>query len=310
MFQLDPICQIIDNGIFCISFYYLLLLKCFIMILTSKELIYFLIDSTKILYYAPVIRNFKIMNNLARHQEILKVLSFLRHISVQELAERLNVSEVTIRKDLTVLEELGYVVRMRGGVQAAEDSRLLRTIEVRQQENLKLKQQICENAKRLIREGETIYLDAGSTCLQLAKTIVHMNLRVVTCSIDVMIELARAPEISLFTLGGSYRKESGSFIGPIPISTLENFNIETCFIGTSGFTTRGVFSSQNIFESQLKQKVLTVSKRRVILADSTKVEKEAFSVFARSDDVDVLVSDSNFKNIKELNGIGIEVLTG
>lgn len=254
------------------------------------------------------IERFRNMYELPRRQEILKLLSMLRHVTVGDLSERLKVSEVTIRKDLTMLEESGCLIRTRGGAQIAEDSRLLRTVDLRQQDHVEEKRRIAEKARELIREGETIYLDAGTTCSHLAAAVKHMSLRVVTNSIDVIIELADAPEISLFTLGGSYRREAGSFIGPIPISTLDNFQIETCFIGTTGFTLRGQFSAQNIIESQLKQKVLSVSHRKIILADSSKAGKTAFSVFARTGDADMLITDRKFTDEAALQALGLEVL--
>jgi DeoR/GlpR family transcriptional regulator of sugar metabolism len=248
------------------------------------------------------------MNHIPRHQEILKILSLLRNVTVGDLARRLDVSEVTIRKDLSELEEMGCLIRTHGGARIAEDSRILKTIEMRQKEHLEQKQAIARKAKELIREGETIYLDAGSTCLLLARELVEMNLRVVTNSIDIMVVLGNAPGISLISLGGSYRKEAGSFVGPMAIEALKMFQIETSFLGATAFSPRGVFSSQNVIESQLKQKVLEVSGRRVILADSSKYGKEAFSVFARGGDVDILVSDGGFIRPRDLNGFGIEVV--
>ncbi len=244
-----------------------------------------------------------------RHQEILSLLTMLRQVSVQELSQRLNVSEVTVRKDLTFLEEAGCLMRTRGGAQIAEDSRLLKTIDIRQREHLDKKEQIASKAKELIHDGETIYLDSGSTCYLLARQLRDMSLRVVTNSIDVMVELADAPAIQLFSLGGSYRKEAGSFIGPIAINTLQNFQIETCFIGATGFSAGGVFSSQNIIETQLKQRVLEASERRIIVADSSKFGKVAFSIFARAETVDILVTDSDFTHARELGSLGIEVVT-
>jgi DeoR/GlpR family transcriptional regulator of sugar metabolism len=249
------------------------------------------------------------MIHLPRHAEILKILSLLRTVSVSDFAARLDVSEVTIRKDLALLEEMGCLIRTRGGAQIAEDTRFLKTIEVRQQERIDVKRRIALKARELVREGETIYLDAGSTCLLLAGELKEMNLRVVTNSIDVMVMLSGCPEISLISLGGSYRKEAGSFVGPMAIEALKMLQIETCFLGTTGFSSRGAFSSQNLIESQLKQKVLEVSKRRIVLADSAKFGRDAFSVFARAGDVDVLITDGEFSQEKELKAFGLEVLT-
>ncbi|MDX9957545.1 MAG: DeoR/GlpR family DNA-binding transcription regulator [Clostridia bacterium] len=248
------------------------------------------------------------MNHIPRHAEILKILSLLRNVSVADFAQRLNVSEVTIRKDLAALEDMGCLIRSHGGAQVAEDIRILKTIEIRQQERIDAKLQVAKKARELITEGETIYVDAGSTCLLLAREITDMNLRVVTNSIDVMVTLSDCPGISLISLGGSYRKEAGSFVGPMAIEALRMLQIGTCFLGTTGFSARGIFSAQNLIESQLKQKVLEASGRRIVLADASKFGREAFSVFARAGDIDVLISDREFMKSKELKAFGLEVV--
>ena len=248
------------------------------------------------------------MTHIPRHAEILKILSLLRNVTVGDFAQRLAVSEVTIRKDLALLEEMGCLIRTRGGAQIAEDTRVLKTMDVRLNERMEVKQVIARKARELVRDGETVYLDAGSTCLLLAKELTDMNLRVVTNSIDIMASLSACPGISLISLGGSYRREAGSFVGPMAIEALKTLQIETCFLGATGFSNRGVFSSQNLIESQLKQKVLESSGRRVIVADSCKFGRQAFSVFARAGDVDILVTDPGFAHAKEFNGFGMEVV--
>ncbi len=249
------------------------------------------------------------MNHHPRHEEILKTLRRMRSVSVQELTVKLKVSEVTIRKDLTILEEMGYIFRSHGRASLAEDNNTLRTLSTRKSINTDNKRKLAVKAKTLIRDDDTIYIDSGSTCRLLAEEIKDMSLRVITNSLDVMNILAEIPGISLVSLGGNYRKEAGSFLGPIPIESLKNFQIETCFLGATGILERGIFSAQNIMESQLKQQVLSVSKRRVILADSTKFGVTAFSVFARAGDIDILITNEDFNKPEDLVKQGIEIVS-
>lgn len=245
-----------------------------------------------------------------RHEDILKILNRLRSVSVNVLTERLKVSEVTIRKDLTALEEMGYLLRTRGGAELAEDNHILRTMSVRRKENLEIKEFIARRAVELVREEDTVYIDSGSTCMIFSEAIRDLNLRVVTNSLDVLVQLADVPGVSLISLGGNYRKEAGSIIGPMAVENLQNFQLNICFLGATGFTDRGVFSAQNIIESRLKAQVLQVSTRRVILSDSSKYGKGAFSVFARPQDVDILVTDPGFEDVERFRELGIEVLFG
>ncbi len=248
------------------------------------------------------------MAHIPRHDEIIRILSHLRSVSVQELTQRLGVSEVTIRKDLSFLEEMGSLLRTRGGAKLAEDQAQLRTIQIRREENLAAKECIAATARAFVSEDDTIYVDSGSTCLLLARLLTHMNLRIVTDSLDVMNATADAPGISLISVGGSYRKDAGSFIGPLALETLKGVQIQTCFIGTTGLSATGIFSCQNIIEAELKARVLRVCKRRIVLADRSKFGKDAFAVFARAADVDILVTDSPVDTMRSLTDLGIEVI--
>ncbi len=227
-----------------------------------------------------------------RHTDILKIVSLRRRVTVSELTERLGVSEVTIRKDLGILESMGYLVRTRGAAVLAEDREHRQTLGMRRNERIEAKRAIAARAVELVSDGDTIYLDSGSTCAALAELLVTRNLRVVTNSIDVMLILGEAPGIALYAVGGSYRKEAGSFIGPLALESLSSFHIETAFVGATGISPDGVFSAQNLIEAELKRAVVRASRRAVFLADRSKIGSEAFADFARPNDVDLLVTDA------------------
>jgi DeoR/GlpR family transcriptional regulator of sugar metabolism len=246
---------------------------------------------------------------IERHAQILRIISRLKNVSVQTLTERLQVSEVTIRKDLSYLEEQGRLLRTHGGAVLSEDLDRLRTLPMRREENIRQKRAIAARARQLIREENTVYLDAGSTCALLATEIQGMSLRVVTNSIDVMVALAASEQISLISPGGSYRREAGSFIGPVAVEALNRLQIETCFLGTTGFSAKGDFSSMNLIEAELKRKAIERSARCVVLADHAKFGVSAFTVFASAGDVDILVVDEGFEHAKQIEALGIEVVT-
>jgi DeoR family fructose operon transcriptional repressor len=243
-----------------------------------------------------------------RHEAILRILDRLKKVSVQELTRKFGVSEVTIRKDLSFLEEKGKLVRIHGGAMLAEDEGRLRATSIRHSEHTAEKTAIARKARDLIRPGETVFIDAGGICAALARTIRGMELRVVTNSLNVILELVDAPGISLFSTGGSFRPEACSFTGPGALETIRSVQIDTCFIGTTGFSPDGVFSSQNVIESQLKAAVIRCSRTVVMLADHSKYGGTAFSVFARAEDIDVLVTDSAFAEAEKVAALGMEVV--
>ncbi len=245
-----------------------------------------------------------------RHEEILKILSVMRSVSVTELTERLDVSEVTIRKDLSTLEEMWQLVRSRGGAELAEDKSIRQPLKIRRRENLEQKKSIVRRAAGFVREGDTIFLDSGSTCMLLARELCSKNLRVVTNSLDVMTVLADCQGLTVICLGGNYRMEAGSFIGPMAEDNLKDFQVEIAFVGATAFSNEGLFSAQNMIESKLKAVALQVARRGIILADSSKYGISAFSVFARPEEVDMLITDSSFDDLELFQDLGIEVLYG
>lgn len=243
-----------------------------------------------------------------RYEAILTILNRLKKVSVQDLTHRFGVSEVTIRKDLSFLEERGKLIRIHGGAMLAEDEGRLRTIAIRQAEHAAEKLAIARKARELIRPGETVFIDAGSTCAALARVIRDMELRVVTNSLDAILELVDSAGISLFSTGGSFRPEAYSFIGPGALETIRGIQIEICFMGTTGFSRDGVFSSQNVIESQLKSAVIQASRRAVMLVDHSKYGSTAFSVFARAEDIDVLVTDSAMTDAEAVAALDMELV--
>lgn len=242
-----------------------------------------------------------------RHNEIMRIISLRKRVSVTELTARLGVSEVTIRKDLSFLEDVGYLVRTRGGATLAEDWEHHRVLGVRRAENIPAKEAIASAAVELVQEGDTVYIDSGSTCALFARRLAEMSLRVVTNSIDAVLELGEAPEVALHSVGGSYRKEAGSFIGPAAVQTLSGYNIDVAFLGTTGFSRSGEFSAQNLIEAELKKAVIQRARRVVVLADHTKFGTEAFAVFARLEDIDLVVMD-DFPAGPEVTALGCEMI--
>ena len=248
------------------------------------------------------------MGHNVRHEEIIRLVAKLREVSVQTLTERFGVSEATIRKDLTLLEEMGYIVRTHGGALLAEERKREESLASRNDKAMKEKMAIVLRAREFIHEGDTIYVDSGSTCAILAREVRDMTIRVICHSLGVYQELKSSPWVSLFSLGGSYRKDAESFIGPIAVDNLKYFQIETCFVGTASFNEKGIFSSQNIIEAQLKAEVLKTSRRRIILADHTKYRSFGYCVFARPGEFDVLITDDEFQDAARFRELGIEVL--
>lgn len=248
------------------------------------------------------------MTGLERRHAIISIVKIRTSVRVGELAERLDVSDVTIRKDLSTLEEMGLVERTHGGAILAERSDDRTSLAARRHWNEAAKTAVALAARELISHGETILIDAGSTCANLAEAIRDMELRVVTNSLDVMIALADRPGIVLHSTGGNYRQAGGSFIGPIAEEMIRRMNFDHAFLGTTGLSWSGRFSSQNTIEAQFKRAVITVAKKVVVLCDRSKIGHDAFSVFATAEDVDILIGDIDDEGRRRLEDTGLHVI--
>jgi DeoR/GlpR family transcriptional regulator of sugar metabolism len=244
-----------------------------------------------------------------RHDDILRIVELRERVSVGELTERLGVSEVTIRKDLALLEERGKLVRTRGGARAAQDRARIHPIEARLSALPLVKERIAAAAAETIREGETIFLDSGSTCLALARAIVARDLRVVTNSLDALEVLAAAPHIALHATGGGFREDARSFIGPAAVDSIRRFHFDRAFIGSSGVTDEGVFSTQNAIEGEVKRAAIAQAQRTVVLVDSSKIGSAAFSIFARPEDVEMVIVEAGEKAEQLRRITAFEVVT-
>ncbi len=245
----------------------------------------------------------------SRHDRIITLIRKMRKVSVHDLTKRLGVTNVTIRKDLSFLEERGILMRTHGGAVLAENSYRDQYFLKRKETHKEEKKRIAKRAAEFIFEDDTVYIDSGSTAAFLAREISGINIRVITNSLDVMNILSNSEEVVLISVGGSFRKDAGSFIGPQAEEILRYFRIDLAFLGTSGISAEGRFSSFNIFESQFKSTVIASSKRKIILSDSSKYGKEAFSVFAQSGEIDMLVTDNSFSAGDQFARFGIEVIT-
>jgi DeoR/GlpR family transcriptional regulator of sugar metabolism len=244
-----------------------------------------------------------------RRQAILSILRARDSIRVGELSERLRVSEVTIRKDLAILEDQGFVTRTHGGVVPAERHDPLLSVFARADTNAEAKKLIARAAVQLVQHGETIYLDAGTTTAELAELIKDMELRVVTNNVQVLNTLVERPGISLFMAGGSYRHESGSFIGPWAEGNLRRIHVDHAFMGATGISWNGHFSARNSIEATTKRTAIASARTSVVLADRSKLGVQAFSVFAEAQDVSVLITDASRETCSALEELGIHVIS-
>ncbi|HTG69815.1 MAG TPA: DeoR/GlpR family DNA-binding transcription regulator [Candidatus Udaeobacter sp.] len=214
--------------------------------------------------------------------------------SVQELANQFQVSESTVRRDLRDLEEQELLRRTHGGAVAVmqndnnEPSFLEKEDRFQQQ-----KQDIARAALSLIREGDTIMLDSGTTTYHLAKLLKNFQrLTVVTNSVMVAQELANEKHIDLLLTGGSLRPETQAMVGPFAERAIASVHVDKLFLATNSFDPETGLTTPNLIEAATKKRMIRSSEQVILLADHSKFGRVSFSRFGDPEDITTLITDS------------------
>lgn len=231
-----------------------------------------------------------------RRALILQKLKKQASVSVAELHEEFQVSEVTIRKDLNDLFERNLLIRTRGGAIASSSSVNKDDTPINNKRffNIREKQAIGRLAASLIEEGNTIMLDSGTTTLEIARNLGRFQrLTIITNALNVATELLKYKRFNVILLGGNLRETSQSTVGPVAESNLKVFYCDKLFLGVDSFNIECGLSTPNIEEANINQVMLSMASEVVAVFDSSKVNKRSFAFIAPVDKIDVIVTDSN-----------------
>lgn len=251
------------------------------------------------------------LNNNERHQIILKMLEKKDTVSVSSLSEKLNVSTVTIRKDLRLLESKGLLYRFHGG--ASRDNPYINEIAISEKEHIHAeeKSKIGKAAAKLINGDNAIIIASGTTVLAFARKIQpSSSLITITSSLNVALELNKHTELEVIQLGGILRKSSYSVTGPYGEDMLTQFSCSKLFIGVDGLSLDFGITTASIQEAHLNQKMMKSAQKTIVLTDSSKFGKRGFGKIANLEEVDTIITDSNAPThyVKTLEEIGVEVI--
>ena len=250
------------------------------------------------------------MNIVERHQFILNRLKKQGNVKVLDLCQDLNVSSVTIRKDLKLLEEKHLLYRTHGGGTQNNPYTTDRPVNEKVNIHSLEKSGIGAAAARLIEPNDCILIASGTTVLSLAKNIQPRgNLTVVTAALNVASELIHHPGIEVIQLPGLIRKTSSSVTGIYAEQMLNDFSFSKLFLGVDGIDPEFGLTTTNMMEAQLNKKMIAAAQQTIVLADSSKFGKRGFGKICGLEDIEQVITDSNISDhmVETLKGLGIEV---
>lgn len=247
-----------------------------------------------------------------RRAKILKLINDMGDISFNELKCAFsNVSEMTLRKDLKFLDSQKSIVRVHGGARSIDTVQISDLpLAFRLRHNFTKKFEIANKAKALIKENDVIFLDSGSSSAHLAKVFPNIACTVFTNSLQAAITLCELDKLTLFMFGGEIKKESLSIKGQSTLSDLSYLHFDKAFLSSAGMVVDEGISTKNSDRWLISREIIKRSDKNIILMDSTKLGKQYPYIFARIEDIDTLVSDSELdkKIISTLEKKGITVL--
>ena len=250
------------------------------------------------------------MLNEERRRLILVILNRDGRVLVGDLAKQFRTSQVTIRKDLDILQAQGRVHRTHGGALPAQDSALDDpTLREKEKLHRKEKLRIADAAVRMVRKGQVVILDSGTTTTAIARALREFeNLTIITNAVNIAAELSGSP-VEVILTGGTLRKNSFSLVGPIAEETLRRLNADILFLGVDGFDVQYGLSTPNLLEAKVNRAMMEVARVVVAVCDSSKFGRRSLSSIAPLSAVHHLITDRGIPKpeLAALNKAGIQV---
>jgi DeoR/GlpR family transcriptional regulator of sugar metabolism len=265
---------------------------------------------SKIRHQKQAARRQSVMTMNERHKRILDLLGAEGEIKVENLADRLNVSQVTMRKDLDILETQGLVERIHGSAVFSQRSRFNVAFLEELQTQATAKKLIAQAAVDYIKDGDSIILDAGTTTFWLAQALVgkFKSLLVITNSLPAAMELSKAG-YKILLVGGEVLSHSLALTGPVTVNNLESYHVDRAFLGTSGISLSHGYSTADSNDADVKEQMIRAAEETYVLTDSSKFEKNCLVSFADFSDIHLTITDSGIssKIFQEFQKRGIEL---
>lgn len=248
-----------------------------------------------------------------RRNKIRELLEKHKTVRVSELSSSLNTSVVTIRKDLEEMEKEGILTRVHGGAiknnlpQQEEPSPIDRNIK-----NLDAKMAIAAAAADLVQDGESLFINVGSTCSCVFHELKHKkNLIIITNSLELFNEISTYNHITLFFLGGRFDNNMKITVGDDVLCQLSKYTADKLILGMDGIDPIAGATSFNHTEDQIMHQMIAQAHEKILVVDDSKIGKIAFAHIADLNKFDILITNYNEDNVqilKEIERLGVRVI--
>ncbi len=246
-----------------------------------------------------------------RHKHILDKLDQAGYVSVAALSKEMNVTMVTVRKDLKILEDKGLLFRSHGSATPVAPYVNDKPVYEKQLVQVEQKRAIARKAAELLREKDAIIIGSGTTVLAFARALPKdLPLTVLTGALNVSMTLLDYPQVEIVQLGGVVRKSSSSVVGHFAASMIKDFACSKLFISVDGIDSEFGLTTSNMMEAHLNHIMIGSVQKTIVLADSRKFGKKSFGKIANIEDIDTIIVDQDLPlhYVQVLEDKGVEVL--
>ena len=227
-----------------------------------------------------------------RRRRILEWMQEEGSARVRELAEAFGVSDATIRQDLEKLENEGFVIREHGGAFLNRGTPQSDPLTLHHQENMDKKRRIGALAASMVKDGETIILDAGTTTTEIAKRLTgHKNLTIITNALNIAIILGSVPSFAVHMPGGQFKSPTLSLSGDKSVDYFRNIFAGKLFLATAGVALDAGLTYPSFADLQLKEAMIKAAAHVCLVADSSKINKSSFTRLGSLDVIHSFITD-------------------
>ncbi len=246
-----------------------------------------------------------------RHQLILNKLKETGFVNVTELSKEFDVSAVTIRKDLKLLEELNLLYKSHGSATMHNPYVADRNVNEKEKIMTDQKRLIAIKAASMVNNFENIILASGTTINELARQLkLVQNVTVISASLIASQVLTSYSGVEVIQLGGVVRRSSSSVVGPMAEKMLEGYSVNKLFLGVDGIDPEYGLTTTNALEASLNKYMIECAQQIIVLADSSKLNRKGFGKICPTERVDIIITDAeaDVAIVKILEDKGVEVI--
>ncbi len=225
-----------------------------------------------------------------RRKAILEVLAKKGFVTVAELGQMFSVSEMTVRRDLAALKEEGLLQRTYGGAVGTDLAFFEVSLNAKMGQFTEQKRRIGRAAAEMVRDGDILLLDSGSTTFEVAKHLKDRRVTVVTNALNIASELSDCRQIELLVVGGLFRWGAMSLVGPQAESFLREVRVDKLFLGVEGVDVHGGLTVPDTIEAHTKRAMIRSAKQTIVVADHSKLGRNTLTTIAPLSEASVLIT--------------------